>query len=280
MPISFQDLKSLGTRVSLYTPQPSAPDQLVIICGWADGGRRAIARYIDLYTTIAPETRILLIQCSALDLVSPYAWQQASIKPAVQFLLDDGLLQRKHKSTGAAPKVLLHSFSNGGGLTATQLFILIREATNAPLPLVGIIMDSSPDGGTYRQTHLAVVVSKPRSMVQRAAVSLLGHAILLPIWASYLVGREENSQTVMRRVFLDREYVDTTSICYLYSKDDLVTNWTCVRMHAEEARKKGWVVDELEFFGSSHCAHISVDKERYAAAIVKMWTGLRRDSKI
>jgi hypothetical protein len=280
MPISFKDLKSLGSRVSLYTPEPSTPDQLVIICSWADGGRRAIARYLELYKTIAPEARILLIQCSSSDLVSPYAWQRASIKPAVQFLLDDGLLRRSPNSTGGAPKIMLHSFSNGGSLTATQLLFLLRVATNAPLPLVGIIMDSSPDGGTYSQTHQAIVVSKPRPIVQRAAVSLLAHAVLLPIWASYAVGREENSQRVMRRVFLDQEYVDTTSICYLYSKDDLVTNWTYVHLHAKEARRKGWSVDELEFLGSSHCAHMSVDKERYAAAVVKMWTGLRRESKI
>lgn len=280
-PISFKDLKSLGSRVSLYTPEPSAPDELVIICSWADGGRRAIARYLELYRTIAPETRILLIQCSASDLVSPYAWQRASIKPAVQLLLDDGLLQQPSShSTGGAPKIMLHSFSNGGSLTATQLLFLLQEATNAPLPLVGIVMDSSPGGGTYSQTHQAIVVSKPRALVQRAAISLLAHAVLLPIWASYAVGREENSQTMMRRVFLDRAYVDTTRICYLYSKEDPVTNWEYVHLHAEEARRKGWSVDELEFRGSSHCAHISVDKERYVAAVVKMWTGLRRESKI
>ncbi|KAH8695027.1 putative DUF829 domain protein [Talaromyces proteolyticus] len=281
---ALKGLTGLGSRASLYTPDPSSfvPGQLIIICSWADAARQHIARYLDLHKSIAPGAQVLLIQTAALHLVSPYSRQQASLKPVVRFILDhlEAATERQTESKTKELKILLHSFSNGGGLTATQLFFLLREATNAPLTLVGIIMDSSPDGGTYRQTHNAIVVGQPRSKLQKIGISLLAHAVLIPIWISYAVGRDENSQTLMRRVFLDQDLVGTTNICYFYSKTDQMTNWRDVRTHADEARRMGWAVDELEFHGSSHCAHIGVDKERYTAAVRKMWDGMTRRSKI
>jgi Eukaryotic protein of unknown function (DUF829) len=284
----------LSPRVWSYTPEAPTPGQLVIICSWTDARPQHIARYIKLHNQITPGARILLVQSSASMLVSPYAWQQAALKPAVQYIIDNVLLSPIDERTSNPEhithhltairrndtNILLHSFSNGGGLTATQLLFLLRETTHAPLPLVGIVMDSSPDGGDYSQSHNAMVVAQPSSKPRRAVVSMIAHAALLPVWACYIIGQQENSQLVMRRTFLDPEYVDTTSIYYVYSKDDKITNWRDVRIHAEEARAKGWFVDENVLEGSSHCAHIRSQGHLYAALVERAWNGVRRQSRL
>lgn len=299
-------VQKLTPRIWLYTPEAPAPGQLVILCSWADARQQHIARYIQLHNTIAPGASILLIQTPATILVSPYAWQRAALKPAVQYVIEKVLRrpeilnveevseeqqgqqeqeQEQEQETTAGmdtdvPKILFHSLSNGGSLTATQLLTLLREATHAPLPLVGLIMDSSPDGGTYRQTHSAIVVAQPPSTLRRAVVALMAHAALLPVWSLYVVGQQENSQLIMRRTLLDRSFVGTSNICYVYSKDDKITRWEDVHLHAEEARMKGWSVEEHRLEGSSHCAHIRTNEKLYADVVDRLWNGVNRQSKL
>lgn len=291
-------IQKLTPRIWSYAPETPTPRQLVIVCSWADARQQHIDRYIQLHNAVAPGARILLIRTSATTLVSPYAWQRAALKAAVQYIIDNVLLrpdphnieaneeQQQEQEQGLLgkdtndTKILLHSLSNGGSLTATQLLILLREATHAPLPLVGIIMDSSPDGGSYRQTHNAIVIAQPPSKPRRAVVALIAHAALLPVWALYVVGQQENSQLVMRRTFLDRDFLETSNICYVYSKDDKITDWEDVHLHAEEAKEKGWSVEEHRLEGSSHCAHIRTNKELYAAVVKRLCDGVKRQSKL
>ncbi|EED19396.1 DUF829 domain protein (PaxU), putative [Talaromyces stipitatus ATCC 10500] len=266
----------LSPRSSLFIPESPDPDQLVIVCSWTDAQQKHIARYLQLHKLVTPRAKILLIQTTAVTLFKPYAWQRASLKPAAQYIIENAVAdsQKRDSSPGREPnqhehcrnrrsrtKILLHSLSNGGSLTATQLLILLREVTHAPLPLIGVIMDSSPDSGSYKQSHNAMVRTQPPSKPRRAAVSLLAHAALIPIWASYIIGARENSQLEMRRIILDRHYVDTLNIRYVYSKSDKITDWRDVLVHAEEARGKGWLVEEYKLVESAHCSHIRSNPE-------------------
>lgn len=285
----------ITSRICSYTPESPTPGQLVVICSWMDAQEKHLSRYIQLHHEISPGARILLVQSSAAMLVSPYAWQRAALKPAVQYIIDNALIpscilrdlkqqtQKTHqlskkKIDTNSTNILLHSFSNGGGLTATQILFLLREATHMPLPLVGVVLDSSPNGGGYAQTHHAIVVSQPKS--QRAMVSLLAHAALLPKWVIYATGHKENSQEVMRKTFLDSEYMATTNVSYVYSKDDQITNWKDVHLHAEEARAKGWHVDENLLESSPHCGHIRTQGEMYAAVVKRIWNRVERQSRL
>jgi hypothetical protein len=61
--------------------------------------------------------------------------------------------------------------------------------------------------------------------------------------------------------------------CYLFSEADEQVDWMDIKDHAEEARRKGWAVQEVVFEGSGHCAHFPKDGERYAEAMEGMWLG-------
>lgn len=272
--------QKLTPRISLYTPEPSGQDdQLVILCSWADAQRKHITKYLQLHRAITPGASILLIQTSAAGLFKPYTWQRAALEPAAQYIVRNALTDSKlaldrgqiQQGQGRVKsKILLHICSNGGSLTATQLLILVRGMIHAPLPLVGIIMDSAPDSGNYNHTHNAVVLSQPPGL-RRAAFSALSHSILIPLYASLALGGQENPHLQMRRLLLDRYYVDTSNIYYIYSKSDTTTNWSHVLIHAQEARWKGWLVEEYKLEHSPHCAHVRSNPELYAGIVRRLW---------
>lgn len=282
----------LSPRISLYTPEPPEQgDQLVILCGWADAQRKHLTKYLQLHRAITPGASILVIQTSSATLFKPYTWQRAALKPAAQYVVENALADRQLISSSDRggqtqqgqgrnkTKILLHLCSNGGSLTATQLLILLREMTHAPLPLIGIIMDSAPDSGGYYHTHNAVVLSQP-SIPRRTAVSLLCHTVLIPMYASFAIRGQENTHLQMRRIILDRYYVDTSNIYYIYSKSDTSTNWTHVLIHAQEARWKGWVVEEYKLEHSPHCAHIRSNPELYAGVVRRLWGVVKPQAKL
>lgn len=284
--------QKLSPRISLYTPEPpDQEDQLVILCGWADAQRKHITKYIQLHRAITPGASILLIQTSSMDLFQPYTWQRAALKPAAQYIVGNALADRHLISSSddggqtqqgqgqKKTKILLHLCSNGGSLTATQLLLLLRGMIHAPLPLIGIIMDSAPDSGGYYHTHNAIVLSQT-SMPRRAAVSLLAHTILIPMYASFTIRGEENTHLQMRRIILDRYYTDTSNIHYIYSKSDTSTNWRHVLVHAQEARWKGWIVEEYKLEQSPHCAHIRSNPELYAGIVRRLWGSVKPPAKL
>ena len=75
----------------------------------------------------------------------------------------------------------------------------------------------------------------------------------------------------MREAFLNREYVDTPIIFYVYSKNDTMTDWKHAVTHAQEARWEGWYVEEYKLEDSAHCAHIRSNPELYVEIVKRIW---------
>ncbi|GIC91349.1 uncharacterized protein Aud_007792 [Aspergillus udagawae] len=128
----------IATRTCLLNPDKALPDHLVIVCTWLGASAKHITKYTDLHRSTASHARILLIESEVSILVSSYARQHRLIQPAVDVVLET-LAQRTEIY---APRILLHTFSDGGTNTATQLLITLRDTVSHPLPLVGL--DSMP----------------------------------------------------------------------------------------------------------------------------------------
>ncbi|GFF51955.1 hypothetical protein IFM46972_09422 [Aspergillus udagawae] len=75
--------------------------------------------------------------------------------------------------------------------------------------------------------------------------SVAVHFLLILLYTWIACGNE-NPVSHMRRTLLDEE-----------------------TDHAQEAKEKGWKVDEVLFKGTSHCAHMPDDPARYAEAADK-----------
>ncbi|KAL2041639.1 hypothetical protein N7G274_005423 [Stereocaulon virgatum] len=279
----LSDFIPLGPRISLYTPANPTRGQLIILCTWLGAAPKHIAKYTTVYNGIAPSARILLIESGVPILVSSYARQRAAIVPAVLAVLDTLSECADNK---LAPKILLHMFSNGGTNTATQFLFVLNQRLRAPLPLTGMLYDSCPAKGTYWKDHKAMVYSLPKDVVSRTLGNVVVHIILLMLHTEMACGLE-NPSSLLRRTLLDENKVAGTSelgngpeddagkgpgrACYLYSKSDQMVDWTDVRDHAEEAKGKGWEVEEVLFEGSSHCGHFQKDEGLYVKAMEKMW---------
>ncbi|KAJ5791634.1 uncharacterized protein N7518_008645 [Penicillium psychrosexuale] len=141
----------------LSNPEKAIPGQLIIICTWLGASPKHVGKYTDLYRSIAPHARILLIESDVSILVSSYARQRRRIRPVVDIVLET-LAETETSSVDNAPRILLHTFSNGGTNTATQLLITLREVASKPLPLIGLVLDSTPAKGTYWKSYNAMVL--------------------------------------------------------------------------------------------------------------------------
>ncbi|KAB8067239.1 hypothetical protein BDV29DRAFT_186542 [Aspergillus leporis] len=120
-----------------------------------------------------------------------------------------------------------------------------------------------------------MVFSLPPS--SRLMGSVVVHFLLVLLYTWIACGNE-NPASLMRRTLLDEETVgpapqrdDPGYVCYMYSKEDRMTDWRDVWDHAQEAKEKGWKVDEVLFEGTGHCAHMPDNPARYAEAVEKAW---------
>lgn len=290
----------VGPRTFLYTPPKPSRGQLIILCTWLGAARKHITKYTDLYRRVAPNARILLIESSVDILVSGFVTQQViKFEPAAAAVLDtlaeceqrspsysetsaNGIFDDKNtnprnclhlpSSSHAKHKILLHIFSNGGMNSATHLLRLLRSRTDEPLALTGIIFDSCPGQGTsYWQTFDAIMLSFPKNIVWRFLGALVIHCFLICV-VVYVACGNENPVTLWRRTALENSS-PARGARYLYSKEDLMIDWKDVEQHAEEARRKGWMVEEVLFEGSGHCAHLAMDRRRYIDAVNSVWEG-------
>lgn len=316
---------NIGPRTSLFTPSKPTDGQLIIICTWLGAARKHIAKYATLYQKIAPGARILLIESNVGILISTYVRQRNDIKPAVSAVLDslaecdyfpvldeesiasstgqvlnghcNGSIRSSRSSTGTStpkphPRIILHTFSNGGTNTATQLLLVLRSRLRSPLPLAGLLCDSCPAKGTYWKSYDAMVLSLPKDLASRILGALACHCILILLY-SWIACGNENPASLNRRTMIGSEIVEKGweddgnlkkdlaadesgkgRVCYFYSKEDRMCQWTDVNDHADEARKRGWEVKEVVFDGSGHCAHFSMDEKKYCEAVKSIWDGV------
>jgi Eukaryotic protein of unknown function (DUF829) len=297
------DFVKIGPRTSLYTPQNPVPGQLIIVCTWLGAAKRHIVKYTTIYQSLSPEARILLIESDVRIITSSYKKQREAIKPAVSVVLDTlaecgyyalpgekttngdpshtiGSSSSSSTIIETLPKILLHMFSNGGTNSATQFLIVLEKRLGSPLPVTGLLFDSCPANGTYWKSHNAMALSlRPKDTVSRIMGAIVVHCILIVLYTWIACGND-NPATLMRRTLLSEEMLTGASsggdevkgrACYLFSEADEQVDWMDIKDHAEEARRKGWRVQEVAFEGSGHCAHFSKDSERYAEAMRGLW---------
>jgi hypothetical protein len=270
---------SLGPRISLFCPQVAAPGELIILCTWLGAGKKHVAKYAAGYRKIAPHAKILLLESSVWNIASPYVQQWSAIKPAAEVVL--GVLDDCSNAKGSKtdPKIIIHTFSNGGTNNATQLLIVLQHKLRYPLPVTGILCDSGPARGTYRKSFHSMLLSLPKGLFWQFVGPVIILFVTNTLFASQLIGWEK-PERIYRRTLLDAQFVDCKRICYAFSKADTHVDWDDITSHADEARDKSWDVEELEFEGTPHCNHISQYRLEYLDAMERVWKGYVPASRI
>ena len=109
------------------------------------------------------------------------------------------------------------------------------------------------------------------------------HCILLILYSWIAIGNE-NPASLQRRTLLsedisqsaweaDRSNDARGRVTYLFSKADQTCYWQDVEEHAKVARKQGWLVNEVLFEDSKHCAHLNKHEDEYVDAVERLWKG-------
>ncbi|KAF2473426.1 indole-diterpene biosynthesis protein-like protein PaxU [Lindgomyces ingoldianus] len=264
---------TLGPHISLFVPPDPAPGQLVILCTWLGAGKNHIAKYASGYSKIAPRSKILLIESSVWIIASPYVRQRVAIQPATQVVravLDECGYGKRGLVTN--PNITIHTFSNGGTNSATQMLIVLRRQLGAPIPITGITCDSGPARGTYWKSFQSMLLSLPKGIFWSIIGPIVIAFVTNVLFGSQLIGWEK-PERIYRRTLLDENIVDCRRICYIFSKADAHVECDDITSHADDARRHGWDVKELLFEDTPHCNHISKYRTEYFDAIRLVWEG-------
>lgn len=270
MSISMDIIDPLTT---LFTPETPNQSELIILCTWLGALPKHTSKYIALYQAVAPHTPILHLASNIWSLTARYDLQRQKVQDAVSVVL-----RTLSEAEGAhtAPKILIHTFSNGGTNAITQLLIVLQEKRGMSLPVHSILCDSGPAKGEYWKSYRAMRLSLPKSYFFNLTGAFIVHFIVSVLYASIIIGKYEAPETLIRRTLLDASMVTERKkrnkrIVYLWSKTDELVDWRDVLEHSKEAQQKGWITRSEEFEMSPHCGHMRMHAERYRDIIEQMW---------
>lgn len=301
--------RPLSRFISLHEPPEPSKGQLIILATWLGGTKKHTAKYTSLYSSLAPNARILLIEAPLDTFLNPYWMQRRNIRPAIHpiaaVLRECGYIDKNpNKSSGVAtpdttvtlhgarPQILLHIFSNGGANNISQLLQVWKSEIGLPLPLSGVIIDSALAAGGPRQNYRGFQQSLPKGMVSSILGPIAVSYALLVLETSIALGRYPRPETFMRESVLDETLMQVDSsgetssrnevrdgrmkrICYFASKLDQNAPFQDVLSHAEEAKRKGWDVDIHLWDDTPHCNHLGKHVEEYMGAVRTMLSPIK-----
>lgn len=272
IPTQLSQFKRLSSNVLISSsPEAStrgpanAPD-LIIIAAWMGAALKHVAKYVTPYVNIYPSSQIIIITNDPSDIIlRSYSDQQKRLLPVVDAI-------RSVADATTKPKILLHSFSNGGNIQVVQLAIAYREKFHEHLPLTTVLIDSAPGRSTYSRAVVAFKPALPRNPV----LWWLGLGALHTFLTSVLVYRYVFGQADvldwMREKINDTELLPSSAPrTYIYSETDELVGYQDVEEHAAESKKLGFTVNLVKFDKSRHVAHAIADGDKYWSTVQQAW---------
>ena len=224
-----------------------------------------IAKYTEGYKRLFPDASILLIESSITNMFA-----LPDFGPACQ------VIESFAKSSSRQdPYIVLQACSNGGANNATWLAERLLQ-TNNRLPYRKLILDCCPGKGEAISATQAISLSLPKQPLIRAIGSSLIFSVTVVLMGIYIAFGWEDTISRIRRRFNDANMFSTeVPKLYLYSEGDALVKWQHVHEHAEDARQKGYSVQEERFQKAAHVALLMEDGERYWYAVKDHILGLK-----
>ena len=267
----------LSADVSLLESNSQSPDAsnktnspgTVVVLAWMGAHPRHVAKYTSRYSQLYPNARILMITPSWGDFVyRPARTQQKRLAPAVDALLAKG-----------ADKILVHLFSNGGSKQLTNLTAAYLKQTGRLLPVQALVLDSAPGRGAFWQSIRVLLLTLPRQWYLRPLLFAFTFLLVGTFWlAKHLTGSKDVLDQLADDLNDPQLMVQGAKRCYIYSESDESVSARDVEEHADEARRKGWLVSTEKFVGSAHVGHMRLDGARYWEIVETLWNESCKDT--
>ncbi|KAJ6596048.1 hypothetical protein B0H10DRAFT_2197237 [Mycena sp. CBHHK59/15] len=257
-----------GTPLPSSTVSETGPT-VVLMCGWMSAKLPHLHKYTAVYRELYPHVTIVLVRSHISAWYIPYQARQARLQPVSEALKALGCLDGAQK-----PRILTHTFSNGGSLQLVALASLLSQTRVTPRIHGALIVDSSPGGDTLEKLQLATTSPIKNFFLKLLANGLIRVMYCIMWTVGHIIRRANPIRTMTAALSSPRvlPWLDERSPrLYIYSKADKMVPWTDVEAHVDDAAHKGVNARKLHFDDSPHVAHARAHPEEYWAAVKKVW---------
>lgn len=252
---------------------------LILIFGWMGAQLPHLQKYTTIYEDLYPEATKVVVRSESAFFFRRSSTNEANLQPVKAVLEAEGCLN--HSEIGPNPRVLVHSFSNGG---AAQLVTLGRIlASSYPLkPLTSaIVFDSAPGRrkGSFCRGVNAFTAHMRNPILK--ALAKVSFAVFFVFMAAVTTLTRRRHRIDALNDGLESPHIlpwmnkDTPRL-FIYSKEDAMIDSEHVEQHAEDLKDRGFVVRTERFSGTGHVNHARTDPPRYWGAIGSLWTEARK----
>ncbi|TRM67077.1 hypothetical protein BD626DRAFT_484692 [Schizophyllum amplum] len=264
-----------GSPAQKVIGDSSDPD-LIIVCGWMGAKLPHLHKYSNVYRSWYPNATILLIQSEPVFFFTPRSLCERALIPAAE-----AIEAFTAKDPNGRPRILAHSFSNGGSSQLCTLGALLRARKRAPsAAAAALIVDSAPATG-----DLSSAIRAFAGLIRNPAARWAMSALVGVFWfvnmylLSALCGVRPLGEHLKARL-LQPDVLPwmsgETERLYVYSRTDELVGWKEVEGHVRKVREAGLRVREMVLDESPHVAHARTDPERYWGAAKALWADASR----
>jgi hypothetical protein len=245
--------------------------RLILLMTWTGALGKHISTYTTRYVTSFPRSTIVVVTTSSADFMYRSSKRKRMhLQPVVQYIIKLFSPKTLSESRG----ILLHAFSEGGSHKSCELASEYLKATTQKLPVMALVLDSTPGCPRFTRLCSALATSFPPIFIIKQLALAIAIVVLAITWTLYHVikGYENNPVSRARRQLLDSRLFDISiPRCYMYSKLDRLIAWEDINEHVRSARGQGSVVLDYVFETSGHVDHAKVDPDRYWSGVKSVW---------
>ncbi|KAF5348619.1 hypothetical protein D9757_014465 [Collybiopsis confluens] len=258
-------------------PTASSDDpNLILVFGWMGAKLPHLLKYTKVYEEMYPHATQILVQSNA-----EYFW--SSDRTRTKNLLPAADVLETYTGTKSLepPRILVHSFSNGGGLQMYTFGNLLRSRNQVLRPTISaMVIDSSPGLGSLSQALQAFSAAIP-SILLRIPLQILiailytfgeiQHRLfgIQPLFARLIKALLSNDGPPRGGILPWMN--ESTPRLYVCSKTDELVPVEQILAHFEEAKGRGLNVKIDVYEDTPHVAHARQYPERYWGAVKDLW---------
>ncbi|KAH0833499.1 hypothetical protein J3R83DRAFT_12624 [Lanmaoa asiatica] len=268
----------------------ASPD-VILVFGWMGALTRHLQHYSRKYAELYPRATQIIVKCGPSFFWTSERGKQNRLLSVVEALETLGCLPSTNNptqvSTRVRPRVLIHSFSNGGGLQLTSLGRLLSSKYPSIPPsqllVSALILDSTPAIGNFHTIGIAfsIAIRNPVARYVALLIIYIAHALRLSL--QNIFGVETVAVRYTKALLQPRllPWMNSqTPRLYIFSKKDELIPWQEVQKHAEAAKTSGLNVRCEVYEESAHVAHMRLDPKRYWASILDLWQIACREGQV
>ncbi|KAJ3725695.1 hypothetical protein DFJ43DRAFT_1041491 [Lentinula guzmanii] len=288
--IYLSNRTSEASGSSSAASNPSKTPNIILVFGWMGANLPHIFKYTKVYQEMYPDATQIIVQSRPQFFWSSNRTRMNNLVPVAEVLEAHGCSGTKlgvaPTSEIDPPRILVHSFSNGGGIQMYTLGKLLRARSKSSSDFRGhkprmsaMIIDSCPGNATLRGALRAFTASLPKNSPLR--IPLIIFIILIYSFNSFkhrIFGVQPIFERLKRGLLRQGPeggilpwMTEKTPRMYVCSKKDELVPFEEIEEHVKEAKGRGLNASIEIYDDTPHVAHARKYPERYWGAVKDLW---------